>query len=118
MTEIKNMPELLKLIGRYESIELGEIAAKLNEDEGYINLCKSILTGFGYANTCTLCVASEGSCNNCAIRILSDALCWETDTYKAIVDADTAKELLNAYRDRALYLKGLISDYYQIADEQ
>jgi hypothetical protein len=123
----QNVKELIELIKRYESITLKEIAIDIDKDE-YIDGRKIArrLTGFGSIETCTLCqkvgydsINDNPFCNHCVFEhplgcTSSDVNNECNKTYFAIFNAESPKELLQAFHNRAKYLferfKELIPD--------
>ncbi|MGI6337859.1 MAG: hypothetical protein ACOXZV_00585 [Bacteroidales bacterium] len=117
----KNTKELIELIDRYESITLEEI-----EKNWQINgfTTAKILTGFGTPQTCILCkkvgrnYSGSLRCMDCVFEIRkgcenSSFECY--NLYKKIENSMYPKALLNAFQDRAVYLKErfkeIIEDY-------
>ena len=67
---MSNKKEFLELIERYETIELDEIKAMMNElglSNGFtivfVNKLANALTGFSQFTTCTLCISIKRSSN-------------------------------------------------------
>lgn len=120
-----NIEAFKALIDRYETITLEEIqkifASRRKiviDDLPYTNLDRHIkirakLTGFGFGVTCTLCLSARSLAsslvNRCGYCVFnSDYGCIGHPTYKEIRDAKSSKSLLQAYRNRAEYLKTLL----------
>lgn len=112
-----NIDALKKLVERYETITLEEIEAVQS---------KKLLTGFGFYYDCILCSSiydqiGKNDCSRCvyASTLTSCELntpCYSgshKDTYKAIQDARTSKELFDAYKARAKYIRETFSQYLQ-----
>lgn len=122
-----NIEAFKALIDRYETITLGEIqkifasrreiivddvpdAAKLDRH----TRIKAKLTGFGFSETCILCLSARSlarslggeRCEYCVFK--SGFGCLGHPTYKEIRNAKSSKSLLQAYRNRAKYLKTLL----------
>ena len=108
--QLRNVKELIELIDRYESISLKEIKNTWIST----NVVANKLTGFGDSRTCSLCkkvgYSDFGSpnCKDCVFEIQrgcsdSNRECY--DTYYGISLSKTPEDLLQAYRNRAAYLK-------------
>jgi hypothetical protein len=121
-----NIKEFKELRDRYNSITLEEIEnifKECDENRAYY------LTGFGNDRSCTLCKsAREGyNCEKCIwwwynpIKNNSfDATCQYmklAKTYYAIDEANTPKELLKAFRNRAKLMTEVINKYEFINNE-
>lgn len=111
---IQNLYEAYKLIERYETITLEEIKSKWCYS---INHTVNILTGFGNSKTYTLCRAASKGCKSCLYSIYSRWSPYHTycedslesvDTYSAIENAETPKELLKAFKERAKFIRKTI----------
>jgi len=103
--QIKNLPEFIKLIERYETITLEEIEEQFCDSE--------ILTGFGDIDTCSLCLAidSINPCPQCVYIQIDNFKCHQSgnsDTYHKIRHAKTPKQLLTAYRNRAKHMRSVL----------
>jgi hypothetical protein len=123
----KNIKEFKVLILKYETITL----EKIKELQGLTNWAE-VLTGFGSKNTCTLCKgvprtiydSSEPDCRYCVWYKINPTntgcngingdynsyktymyITYMCITYEAIDDAKTPEDLLNAYRNRAAYMR-------------
>ena len=117
----KNVKELIELINRYESITLEEISNTWITTYNTANK----LTGFGDFKTCSLCKKvgykdNMPNCEDCVFETLTGCFSSLPDvknksTYSAIHDAYFPEDLLQAFRNRAAYLKErfkvLIKDY-------
>ena len=114
--EIRNLEEFKELIRRYETITLKEIKQA--------NCSAQKLTGFGLCFTCTLCMKvnykySNENCKYCIYGPMKEGRCAcldgkNKDTYSEIACTDTTrtpKELLIAYRNRAIHLKKRYAKY-------
>ena len=104
---VLNVKEAKQLIGKYRSVTLVMLEKEDCEPWGAL----SNITGFGYHHTCTLCKAVKRNCSEC-IHSLSnnnsgDYYCIE-DTARAIYNATSYEELLEAIKDRADYLETLL----------
>ncbi len=109
--EPKNIKEFQALVERYETITLDEIK---EEWEKFGCNTANALTGYGDIHTCTLCRAVRLECEECvhgSNAKLMCAPCSQQETYRAIHDAETAGELLSAFRDRAKYLRKTYPQY-------
>lgn len=119
------MKEFIKLIERYESLTIDEIAFAANGhyfDNGTLNseYVAKKLTGFG-SPSCVLCVSAmklakikkftkgkkreqrEATCNHCVYFDVFGCMKGREneESYNAILDAITPNDLLFAYRQRA-----------------
>ena len=111
--QIKNLPEFIKLIERYETITLEEI-----ERMKYDLIS---LTGFGSSCTCTLCLGAcyprLDKCDFCIWLLTVEKYtpfqsnCFiggNKKTYDAIERARTPNGLLTAYRNRAKHMRSVL----------
>jgi len=109
---MKNEKEAIALMGRYETITLEEIQ-EVWRDDG-LSYARA-LTGFGETSTCTLCLTRKvdnrcwtDSCDGCFWGDMPTGHCnagSSHKTYLAIRMAHTPRELFNAYRERAKYMR-------------
>jgi hypothetical protein len=126
MREIKNLPQFLALIERYETITIEEIEELwIKSSSSYV---QNKLTGFGLADTCTLCLgvkldwkdddAAKKYCIKCVWGNIKDGHftlygCTQGEqskTYNKIENAITPKMLLAAYRNRAKRMRQFLID--------
>lgn len=106
----KNIKEFKQLIERYESITLEEI-----EEKG---VYPGLLTGFGTINNCRLCEKINVYADNCKgcvyYEVTNSKYACNVDrtyeTYNAISSAENANDLLQAYRNRAKYMRQILTD--------
>lgn len=139
----ENIKAFNALLKRYESITFEEIKRQWDYnfssypwvDAGDV---ARDLTGFGSIEACTLCTAIEGNqlaetnvdfkhwiCPKCVYyRKRKDTMmfCCNTgksrDTYQGIDEAHTPEELLEAFRNRAKYLRKKYSQYVEIQSSE
>lgn len=111
---MKNLKEFKALIERYETIQLPEIEAAFKIPDCEV---KKYLTGFGNWETCSLCQAvSFGylvECSDCMYEKNLGCIygvAKATKTYESIDLADTPKQLLTAYRNRAKFMRKLLRE--------
>jgi len=130
----KNIKEFKALILRYESISIGEIFNRLNDDE-FIGdehpdfyIFAQRLTGFGGTHSCTLCKAvgrepmkkfgfTYPNCKNCIwYRTISNKeihhQCCDgknLETYDKINNAIDAEKLLAGFKARAAYMRTILT---------
>lgn len=126
----KNIKEFQALVQRYETITLEEINKEWNRikpEPSWTIVVAKHLTGFGSIASCTLCQAgyaiSASNPNYCRFCVYNDNAnddvhvpCMRglhTKTYEGITTASTPEELLNAYRNRAVFLKSMYSKYLE-----
>ena len=115
-----------KLIKRYESITLDRIKKvfkivinkneDLDKDEALERVAHR-LTGFGSVKTCKLCKEVEENCNKCSWSILLESTenycCFKgkaTITCDKIEHAQTPKQLLKAFKERAKYMRSVLNN--------
>jgi hypothetical protein len=116
---MSNYKEFIKLIERYESITLKEIEKAEKKDivrrwmasNDWGASVANYLTGFGNYSDCTLCKVSKSDCSNCVYIYVTGSMCnlgenW--DSYNEIRFAETPKQLLEAFRERARYMRKII----------
>lgn len=105
------METFIKLIKRYETITLEEIEDAFKKAGNPANY----LTGFGCFDTCSLCrIYFSRTCSNCPWVLLTKYKCNTRDnyeTYGCISRAETPAELLDAYRNRAEYMRSVLAPY-------
>lgn len=124
-----NTEAFKNLIEKYESIDLVDIEEEW--DEEYFNDGHSVmreLTGFGGCCSCSLCQAvgttrgglewkTTCNCQNCMYYLVNPngeyPPCVD-DTYEAIDNAETPKELCDAIQDRIKYMKEVLEIYNRI----
>ncbi len=128
----KNIPQLIALVKRYESITQEEIdnadITGIETYHGRLNPLANALTGFGKMTTCTLCIAILGEdaikeddassldCSKCVYHELQPNAykysCIEVakETYDAI-DKSSEVDLLKAYRNRAKAIRKAFKEY-------
>lgn len=107
------MKEFEALIEKYESITIDDIK-KVSAKTGSFSGADTAngLTGYGAKFSCTLCVAVDGFCNDCTWNTLTGDKCGVKDTgrtYIHIFDAETPKELLQAFKNRAAYMRKVLN---------
>jgi hypothetical protein len=123
---MKNLKEFKALIERYETITLEEIDRYFYVVESDVSNVSKELTGFGSYFTCSLCLSviidkfskiPKPDCNLCVYvsveyfgNLGNVNNCTKHPTYSNIKEATDPEELLNAYRERAKYMKTLIKD--------
>lgn len=118
---MKNLEQFKALIERYETITLEEIQNVFRNIEYSYSWAKE-LTGFGSMQTCTLCLATKDvsalpvDCKSCVWYFTNErhynCYCTEQynyETYIAIGEASNPSELLQAYRNRAEYMREIIA---------
>ena len=117
---MKNNVQAFKaLIRRYESITLEEIKQNW---EGDGDDTMRVLTGFGHKIKCTLCQAAGyiqfigniPDCTKCLYTLVQSAAhlyeCMRgSETYQNIEKASTPEELLKAVRQRAQYMRKILT---------
>ncbi len=114
-----NLKEAIALAERYETITLEEIKACKAPFQSYkgfdsVSARARKLTGFGGPTTCTLCIAVDDNCHRCiypSSALVMDCLTKHNKTYQAIDNACCSRDLLRAYRKRAVVLRKLIKKY-------
>ena len=115
-----------KLIKRYESITLDrikkvfKIVINKNEDldkDEALERVANRLTGFGSVEKCTLCKEVEENCSKCSWSILLEFpdkyCCFKSKakiTYDKIEHAQTPKQLLKAFKERAKYMRSVLNN--------
>jgi hypothetical protein len=106
-----NYKVFFELIHRYETITLEEI-----KSGGWPYYA---VTGFGSPYTCTLCKeygifrdeAIIIECDNCPWMKLTNTMCGagiNAESYHKILDENTHRKLLNAFRNRAKYMREVL----------
>lgn len=99
---MKNLPEFIALIHRYETITMKEI-----KESG---VDPNRLTGFGERMTCKLCGnIYDARCEGC-VYTDRGTVCITDETYGNIDNAKTAADLLKSYWLRAKYMRGLLKE--------
>jgi hypothetical protein len=121
----ENKQEFIMLVKRYESVTLEEIQPiwDSQEDIGYCAIrVAEHLTGFGSKSTCTLCKPINGVCSKCIYGGRGYRFgCINSQnnkTYSGIENAETAEELLDAFRKRAKHLRKKYSKYFEDEKEE
>jgi len=126
MDEIKNIPEFIALIKKYESItkeDIEGIDISVIADDNGSNIFEFDahhimykLTGYGYSSSCTLCKSIDRNCTICVYprtNQYTDLDCFfcthgeNSDTYYAIGEAETIHSLLKAITLRAAHMRDL-----------
>jgi hypothetical protein len=119
----ENLEAFLMLIARYETVKPGEIRGMILR-YGVGTLTRDVLvalTGFGGISTCLLCATNpESTCWSCIWFMLTGAKCNKDSkkhelnsvTYNAISDANSVRDLLTAYKRRALYMRQMLNKRY------
>jgi hypothetical protein len=127
---MNNLREFKKLIETYESVTLRKIIlkykkARINDDSNcyytdhqLLQETARLLTGFGTTGSCTLCNVVpyivdriQPDCEKCIWMLNSSSklnYCYKglnNLTYSAISNAITPEQLLQAFKNRALYMK-------------
>lgn len=105
--EVKNIKAFQQLIQRYETITLKEIKEMEKPNISYSKVAHG-LTGFGSKLSCTLCQAVNDNCCECVYRLSFGCFSLTpnlSSSYKKICDAETAKQLLSAFRNRAKVMR-------------
>lgn len=122
---MKNLNEFKQLILRYEALTIEEIKRKKRYLKDYEPLPYK-LTGFGKKSSCTLCQAigwkpgQTLDCTQCIYYkihpqihdITNNYPCCEganKDTYNAIELAEDINLLLTAYKNRAEYMRTILT---------
>lgn len=118
--EPKNIEAFQKLVERYETITSEEINKTWIEFDGdrqfYV---AEKLTGIG-ARKCTLCSATKtGHERDCFVCVYGRGTAYipqcvegiNEHTYNAIVEAESPKQLLSAFRARAAHLRKTYPQY-------
>ena len=105
---MKNIKEFKELIEKYESITLEDIVlaeATVDVFEYGFDIAQ-YLTGYGSKNSCMLCGAINSDCSQCVWgKVEFNFGCIVHPTFKAIENAEDAKELLQAFKNRAAYMR-------------
>jgi len=108
-----NKKEFDALIIKYESITIDDILKDAYCKNITIAMIAKKLTGYGSTNSCTLCIAIglislRSNCKDCEWVKLTGEKCYlsiNEDTYVAVFQAKTYGELLEAFRNRAKYMR-------------
>lgn len=103
----KQVKAVKDLIKRYESITIEEIKERCFAYG--IDMAKQMLTGFGTLK-CPICQTVNINCEVCIYYILRKQKCSYESTFIEIDIAVIPKELLQAYKNRANFLRQLLTD--------
>jgi len=115
----KNIEQAKELVNRYRAVTEEEILSLMDNihDSGS---CVEDLSGFGSQASCTLCLTvgaahpGDINCNDCIYQ--GDTKCFRgpnNPTYVAILESETADELIKAFRDRANHIESIIAKLYE-----
>jgi hypothetical protein len=110
----KNIEEFKALVEIYENITLVKIK-EIWHNESYFNVRN--ITGFGDISTCTLCRKVKATivnyrCENCVYEISLGCLSFRNKvSYYRIINAQTPRQLLAAFRNRAKHLRKTYPQY-------
>jgi len=136
--DIRNIKETKALIKRYNSITLDEIKdindAKLLEFRksksrsrytSNFKIKAEILTGFGRSDTCPLCISVMHDCMQCIHHIAprrktdydNAPSCLLDNSFHMIDEAKSNKDLLKAFKARAIYLQTLVDKYEELKNK-
>ena len=116
MENIKNTKQFINLIHRYESITLEEIEEVYNNDPSCA--LANVLTGFGSTFSCTLCQICKDSDYqiNCKESCVyghyynKKYACINDDTYHDINLSVIPEDLLESYRNRAVFMRNILNE--------
>ena len=110
----KNLKEFEKLINRYETITMSEVkeCEKNHCSSFYGKIIANDLTGYGSINSCSLCRIANYDCKECVYVTEAGHRCHNdlnAKTYAAIGRAKTPIQLCNAFRERAKFMKRILT---------
>lgn len=126
MNEFERIPEQIeaikKLIARYRKtnlklmvdLRMGYSLFRRKNDPLAACDIVNIITGFGHSETCTVCKPVD-SCTVCFHMYMSSftgyEVCSDQPTYKAILNAKSDEEAVEAMHLRADYLQSMLDEY-------
>ena len=107
---MKNLKEFKELILRYEGITLEDIE-NVSGEIFYGNDVSNKLTGHGASTSCSLCIAVERVCESCVYgKRFACIKLNNQETYDAIDEAESQKELKAAFQNRAKHMRKILTE--------